>query len=97
MDDNDIILDGVLDSPYYQDKDAKKAIDEALEQCAILRTKVGTRQLKDENGKWIDDRGSDEAMLWVKTQENKILGGVMDLDYEFVEPLLYPESTFDKE
>lgn len=93
----EIFITGLPDSPYYQDNSVRKKIDKALEDCAILRTKVGTRQLKDENGRFIDDRGSDEAMMWVREQENRILGSVIDLDYDFVEPLMYEEGYFDKD
>lgn len=91
----EIYTSGYPDTPYYTNKKVKKEIDEALEKCAILHTKVGTNQLKDENGKSIDDLGTNQAELWVKAQENRILGEVVDLDPNFVEPLLYSEDAFD--
>lgn len=89
------IIRGMPDSPYYQNPEVRKEIDAALERSAILRTKVGTRQLKDANGKLIDDMGTDAAKLWVKEQENRILGDVYDLDPEFVDLLMYDEDTLD--
>lgn len=96
MEDNDIIVEGRLDSPYYTNKQVRNKIDDALRECAKLRTQVGTRQLKDENGRFIDDRGSDEAMQWCKMKENMILGEVEDLDPDFVSPLFYTEDSFDR-
>ena len=89
------IIIGMPDTPYYQDQEVKQLIDSALHECAILHQKVGTGQLLDESGKKIDDRGSDEAELWVREQENRLLGSVLDLDPTFVEPLLYNEDSFD--
>ena len=94
---DDVYKAGYADTPYYTNKGIREEIDQALKECAILHTKTGTRQLKDENGRFIDDMGTDQAELWVKAQENKILGGVVDLDPSFVEPLMYSEDTFDFE
>lgn len=93
----DIIVEGGLDTPYYTDPQAKKEIDDALFKCAKLHTQVGTGQLLDESGKKVDDRGSLEAEIYVKMMENTILGSVMDLDPTFVKPLLYDEDAFDEE
>lgn len=90
------IIIGNPDSPYYENKEVREKIDDALHRCQILHQKEGTRQLKDESGKLIDDRGSEAARLWVIEQENRILGEVYDLDPDFVEPLMYSEDSFDK-
>lgn len=95
--DNDVYQVGCPDTPYYTDPKVKSEIDKALKECAILHTKTGTRQLKDENGRFVDDLGPEQAELWAKAQENKILGSVSDLDPSFVEPLMYSEDTFDIE
>lgn len=89
------IIIGMPDTPYYQDQEAKELIDLALHQCAVLHQRVGTGQLLDENGKKIDDRGSKSAEFWVREQENRILGSVVELDPTFVEPLMYNEDSFD--
>lgn len=93
---SDEIVSG-KDTPFYTEPEVKKKIDDALERSAILRTKIGTRQLKDASGKLIDDRGDDGAKLWVMEQENRILGEVYDLDPDFIKTLMYGEDSFDKE
>lgn len=100
------IIVGMPDSGYYTNPEARKAIDEALKQCAKLHTQTGTRQLRysinddgkkilDEDGMLVDELGSREAELFVREQENRILGAVSHWDETFVDSLMYDEDSFD--
>lgn len=92
METGDKIVFGFPDTPYYElNSDARKAINEAMEESVMLMSKRGTRQLKLPDGRFVDDLPEQEAKEWYEAEEVRILSKVIHYDQEFVERIM-PEE-----
>jgi len=87
----DIIIEGVPDSPFYTNDKARKKIEAAMEEAAVLMTKRGQRQLKLPDGSLVDELPEDERNEWYESREAEILMKVRDLDPEFID-FIIPEE-----
>ena len=88
---DDVIVEGLPDSPFYTDKKSRDKIDAAMKETVILMTKKGTRQLKLPNGDYVDDLPEKERNEWYEDKEVEILLNVRPIDPQFVDSLI-PEN-----
>lgn len=91
MEENDVIMEGLPDSPFYTSDKARNTIDKAMKDAAVLMTKRGQRQLKLPDGSLVDDLPEKERDEWYEEREAEILLKVRDLDPIFVDSIL-PEN-----
>lgn len=77
-----------IDSPFYRDPVARKAIEDAMERAAILMTKRGTKQLRTDDGNLVDSLPEKDAKRWYQQKEVEILLSVIHHDDDFVDGLI---------
>ena len=87
----DVLVEGLPDSPFYTNDKARKKIEAAMEEAAVLMTKRGQRQCKTRDGRLVDELPQEERDEWYREEEARILLKVRDLDPEFID-FIFPED-----
>ena len=87
----DVIVEGLPDSPFYTSDKAREATSQAMQEAVSLMTKKGQRQCKLPDGSLVDELPKEERDEWYGAEEARILMRVRYLDPNFVDSII-PED-----